>query len=107
MTLFPKNTSLSSLQAYQKAICKERGWDKATVLETFLLFSEEVGELAKAIRYRENIYTEKGKAMQEEALAFEFADVFSYLLELANQLEIDMEEAYRIKEKINAERSWN
>ncbi|MEM7512807.1 MAG: MazG nucleotide pyrophosphohydrolase domain-containing protein [Bacteroidota bacterium] len=107
MTSFPANTSLSSLQAYQQAICEERGWDKATVPETFLLFTEEIGELAKAIRYKEKLYTEKGKQQKDEELALEFADVFSYLLELANQLGVNLEDAYRVKEEINAKRSWN
>ncbi|MEL6649627.1 MAG: RS21-C6 protein [Bacteroidota bacterium] len=99
--------SLPELQQYQADICKARGWDKATTLETFLLFSEEFGELAKAIRNRLALYQEKGKAPQSEELEGEFADVFSYLMELANHFNLDLESAYRAKELKNAQRDWD
>lgn len=98
--------TLAALQAYQHALCVERGWDKATQLETWLLFSEEVGELGKAIRHRLRIFVEKGRSFDEHELASEFSDVLSYLLELANQFGIDLEAAFRRKEAINAARAW-
>ncbi|GMV82693.1 MAG: hypothetical protein AMXMBFR7_38770 [Planctomycetota bacterium] len=49
---------------------------------TFMYFVEEVGELATALR-------EEDRAAQ----AGEFADVFAWLLSLANLAGIDMEEA--------------
>lgn len=103
----PASPSLKDLQFYQQRICEERGWDKASSLETFLLFAEEVGELAKAIRNRLKLYTEKGKKAKPDELELEFADVFSYLLELANQFEIDLESSFIKKEQLNAKRSWN
>ena len=107
MPHLPDKLSLPILQQYQDNICTERGWDQASVLETYLLFSEEVGELAKAIRYHGNIFTEKGKQQSPDALESELADVLSYLLELANKFEIDLETAFRKKEAINAARVWN
>ena len=101
----PDNPTLPQLQTYQDDICKARGWDKTTDLETFLLFSEEVGELAKAIRKHRNLYQEVGKTTSND-LAGEFADVFSYLMELANRFEVDLEAAYREKEEVNARREW-
>jgi len=98
--------TLSELQAYQAAICKKRGWDKTSDLETFLLFSEEIGELAKAIRKRRNLYTELGKSSEKDGIEGEFADVLSYLMELANRFEVDLAKAYRNKEAINADREW-
>ena len=107
MTLpeIPKNPSLTQLQAYQEAICKARGWDKTTDLEAFLLFSEEFGELAKAIRKTRNLYHELGKSSSND-LEGEFADVLSYLMELANRFGINLAQAYRHKEAINARRNW-
>lgn len=103
----PKSpASLNQLQQYQEDICKARGWDKASTLETFLLFSEEFGELAKAIRNRLALYQEKAKVIDTKELEGEFADVFSYLMDLANRFEIDLESVYRAKEKINANRNW-
>ena len=88
-------------------MCKARGWDKASTLETFLLFSEEFGELAKAIRNRLALYQEKDKVIESAELEGEFADVFSYLMELANHFKIDLETVYRAKEEINAKRTWD
>ncbi|MEL7533341.1 MAG: MazG nucleotide pyrophosphohydrolase domain-containing protein [Bacteroidota bacterium] len=99
--------TLAQLQQYQDEMCKARGWDKASTLETFLLFSEEFGELAKAIRNRLALYQEKDKTLKSEELEGEFADVLSYLMELANHFDIDLETVYRTKEEINAKRSWN
>lgn len=106
MELKEKST-LPELQAYIKAVCAARGWDKNNHLELFLLFSEEVGELAKAIRNHTKLYQEKGKTSHKSELEGEFADVLSYLLDLANYFEIDLEQAFRDKEKINANREWS
>jgi NTP pyrophosphatase (non-canonical NTP hydrolase) len=102
----PAPARLQDLQQYQEDICVARGWDKASSLETFLLFTEEVGELAKAIRHQLDLYVEKGKTADPEELRGEFADVFSYLMEMANKFGIDLEEAYRAKELRNAQRDW-
>jgi len=45
----PQTISLTELQKHLGQTCKEKGWDKNSVTEVFLLFTEEVGELAKAI----------------------------------------------------------
>ena len=101
-----QNPNLPYFQQYIKQLCLERGWDKNDPLEIFLLFSEEVGELAKAIRNRMKIYHEEGKVLKENELEDEFADVFSYLLDLANHFNIDLETAFRKKEEKNAKRVW-
>lgn len=114
MPEFPTNPTLPLLQSYQLELCRERGWDKASDLETFLLLTEEVGELAKAIRQHKSLFVEQGKTPPVidtplgtmTALEAEFSDVFSYLLELANQLGVDMEMAFRKKEAKNATRVW-
>ena len=106
MAKLPYTPTLPELQKYMAINCEERGWDKTDVLETFLLFSEEIGELAKAIRNRRGLYTEKGKVIKDNELESEFADVLGYLLELANKFNVDLESAFREKEKMNAEREW-
>ena len=106
MAEIPASPSLAQLQAYQAAICKERGWDSTSDLETFLLFTEEIGELAKAIRKRKKLFIEAGKSHKKDGMEGEMADVLSYLLELANRFEVDLEQAYRDKEAENAGREW-
>jgi NTP pyrophosphatase (non-canonical NTP hydrolase) len=107
MPVLKANPTLSDFQEYLKILCSERGWDKNNPLEIFLLFSEEVGELAKAMRNRMKLYHEHGKVYKENELENEFADVLSYLLDLANQFDIDLEQAFRKKEEKNALRIWN
>ena len=80
-------------------VCKERGWVKDTYAEKFLLFTEEVGELAKAMRKTAGLYKEKAKAKNFE-LEEEFADVLSYLLDLANYFQIDLEKAFRLSRRL-------
>jgi NTP pyrophosphatase (non-canonical NTP hydrolase) len=105
MAYLSEHTTLIDLQKYIDEVCKERGWVKDTYSEKFLLFIEEVGELAKAMRKTAGLYDEKSKQKHLE-LEEEFADVLSYLLDLANYFQIDLERAFREKEKINEGRTW-
>jgi NTP pyrophosphatase (non-canonical NTP hydrolase) len=100
------NPTLPDYQQYIKQVCKERDWDKNNPLEIFLLFSEEVGELAKAIRNRLKLYHEEGKNIKNDELGHELADIFNYLLDIANCFNIDLENAVKEKEKLNAARKW-
>ncbi len=97
--------TLPELQRYVDEICIERGWTKDSYAEKFLLFTEEVGELAKAIRKTQGLYQEKARQKHVE-LEEEFADVLSYLLDLANCFQVDLEKAFREKEQVNATRIW-
>lgn len=97
--------TLPELQRYIDEVCKERGWTKDSYAEKFLLFTEEVGELAKAIRKTQGLYQEQARHKRVE-LEEEFADVLSYLLDLANYFQVDLETAFREKEQVNATRTW-
>ncbi len=105
MAYLPEHPTLNDLQTYVDEVCKERGWVKDNYSEKFLLFTEEVGELAKAIRRSVGLYYEKAKPKDIE-LEEEFADVLSYLLDLANYFQIDLERAFREKESVNEGRRW-
>lgn len=98
------NPNLRDFQNYVGEMIKERGFDKETLPEVFMLFLEECGEMAKAARKTQNIKccddSEKYK------LEYEVADVFMYLLDICNYLKIDLEKAFREKEKINKKRIW-
>lgn len=105
MAYLAEHPTLNDLQKYMDEVCKERGWVKDTYAEKFLLFTEEVGELAKAMRKAVGLYQEKAKQKNTE-LEEEFADVLSYLLDLANCFQIDLEKAFREKEQVNETRTW-
>lgn len=99
------NPTLRDLQHYLAVICQERGWTKDSPSEKFVLFIEEVGELAKAMRQAAGLYEERAK-QRDIALEEEFADVLSYLLDLANCFQVDLEAAFRAKERVNQSRTW-
>ena len=99
------NPTLKELQSYLAQVCEERGWTKDSPSEKFLLFIEEVGELAKAMRKASGLYEEKARP-RDVSLEEEFADVLSYLLDLANCFQIDLEQAFRAKEGVNQTRTW-
>jgi NTP pyrophosphatase (non-canonical NTP hydrolase) len=105
MANLSEKPTLSELQQYMNTICQERGWTKDTYAEKFLLFNEEIGELAKAIRKTQGLYQEKARENRLN-LEEEFADVLSYLLDLANYFQVDLEKAFREKEQVNATRIW-
>lgn len=107
MPQIPNKPTLADLQNHIKKIGEERGWDKNNYLEIFLLLSEEFGELAKAIRNHAGLYTEKAKNNNIYELEEEFADVLNYIFDLANCFNIDLEQAFRKKDKVNSERVWN
>ncbi len=98
------NPTLADFQNYVAEMVKERGFDKETVPEMFMLFLEECGELAKAVRKTQNIQTDKNS--EKFKLEGEAADVFIYLLDICNHLGVDLEKAFRDKEEINKKRSW-
>ena len=106
MAQIPDNPTLGDLQNHIKKIGEERAWDKNNYLEIFLLLSEEFGELAKAVRNYAGLYTEKNKVKNKFELEEEFADVLNYLFDLANCFDIDLENAFRKKDEINAGRVW-
>src|SRR5215472_7449384 len=97
--------TLSDLQHYLTEVCQERGWTKDSPAEKFVLFVEEVGELAKAMRQAAGLYEEHAKP-REMFLEEEFAYVLSYLLDLANCFQVDLEQAFRAKEQVNQSRTW-
>lgn len=97
--------TLKEMQAEIAELSAERGWDKNTITEEFLLFVEEVGELAKEIRKLEKMHLDIRKA-HEADLEGECADVLNYILGLANKLGVDLEEAYIRKREITRKRVW-
>lgn len=99
-------SDLKSLQEYIKKVGVERGYSGVTVPELFLLLAEEVGEMAKAVRQKTKLYTDSSHDEQDN-LDHEMADVLSYILDIANHLDVDLEKAFWEKEEINNKRKWN
>jgi NTP pyrophosphatase (non-canonical NTP hydrolase) len=99
------NPTLGDLQDYVRLMVVERGFDKETIPEMFMLLMEECGELAKAARKTTSIKSDKSS--EDHHLANEAADVLIYLLDICNHYDIDLEKAFRDKEEINKQRIWS
>jgi len=99
-----KNPTLAELQAYVKAITSERGFDKNTVAQRFMLLVEEVGELARAARKTAGLRLADDTHTAE--VADEAADVLILLLGICNMLDVDLGQAFFAKENHNRKRTW-
>lgn len=97
--------SLGEYQQYIREMVVERGFEDTTVPELFMYLSEEIGEMAKAARQVTKMHVDVSSEKKE--LDHEMADVFSYLVDLANHLGVDLEKAFVEKEEINNKRTWN
>jgi NTP pyrophosphatase (non-canonical NTP hydrolase) len=106
MATLKENPTLKDLQEYLALISQERNWTQDSPAEKFMLFVEEVGELAKAMRNSAGLYQEAARP-RDISLEEEFSDVLSYLLDLANVFHVDLEQAFRAKEQINQSRTWD
>lgn len=93
--------TLKAIQQHLALTCKERGWDKKSVEKVFMYLTEELGELAKEVRNQAT----PNKA-DKAKLELELADVFNYVLEIANRYDIDLAAAYAKKSAINEKRDW-
>lgn len=103
-----KNNSLQEIQNYVKEIIKIRGFDNQNIEKTMLLLTEEIGELAKAIRKESTTMSiDKNKIQNYDTVESEVADVFIVLNTICNKLNIDLFSAVKEKEKQNINRNWD
>jgi len=103
--ILPKDAKIQDYQSYIAKMVRLRGFDKNTIAEEMLLFAEEFGELAKVVRKASGMRTDAESV--HSSAEDELADVFNYLLNIANLLEVDLEVAFRKKEAKNKLRTWS
>lgn len=101
-----ENPTLVDIQQYVANLEQERGFAKNTVLEKYLLLSEEIGELAKCIRKSTSTMRTDAAKHYNFDTAGEFGDIIILLCALANRLDVDLEQAFRDKEEVNKKRTW-
>lgn len=103
-----KPSDLVDIQKYINDVLELRGFNSQSAQDKMLLLTEEIGELAKAVRKSATSMPIDYEKMQNyDTVESEVADVFIVLLSLCNVLKIDIYEAFIAKEKENTERSWN
>tara|TARA_B100001996_G_scaffold369160_1_gene342328 strand:- start:101 stop:439 length:339 start_codon:yes stop_codon:yes gene_type:complete len=82
------------LNAYKDAtqrMCEYKNWDRSSIEQVWLLFIEEVGELAGSIRRSRNQFKDEKQTKIED----ELGDVFSYLFQLSSMMNIDLDLMWR------------
>lgn len=99
------NPTIQDFHNYVKELEEERGFSDQNVIEKCLLLGEEVGELFKAVRKNENLVIDNKSEFGK--VSDELADIFIYVLAIANRYNINIEDAFRKKEEINKTRVWN
>jgi NTP pyrophosphatase (non-canonical NTP hydrolase) len=100
-------SSVEKLQNYIHDVIVQRGFDNETPADIMLLMVEEVGELAKALRKYTGLKIDQAKKDKYVQLEHELADVFIYLLDLANVCKVDLFQALKEKERENNKRFWD
>ena len=95
-------TTMNQYRDETMEMCKHKGWDKATVSTVWMLYTEESGELASAIRQMLRTYRKTGlKKDKGTDVTQEMGDVFSYLFQLAGMLNIDLDQMWTLhREKV-------
>ncbi|WP_410983156.1 MazG nucleotide pyrophosphohydrolase domain-containing protein [Bacillus cereus] len=91
---------LSEFQQSVSNFSKEKGFADTTIEKRTMYLMAELGELTEAIIKRND-----NKDAKRE-IGLEMFDVIWNVCDLANKLEIDLEEAFREKMEINRDREW-
>jgi NTP pyrophosphatase (non-canonical NTP hydrolase) len=102
MAMLPATPTLADFQKLVSQLIIERGYNEETVPEVMMLLTEEIGELAKAIRKSNGQKTHQDSRIHD--VAEELADCLWLIVDISNRLDIDLEQAFRDKEAKNATR---
>jgi NTP pyrophosphatase (non-canonical NTP hydrolase) len=98
----PPAPALKAFQEYYRRAALQRGYKNEGPKDCLLLMVEEVGELARALRKREKLVRHGEYYDTNEAQ--ELADVFLYVVHMANVLGFDLSHIVRNKEILNAKK---
>lgn len=94
--------ALTAFQYYYRRVAIQRGYKSEGPKDCLLLMVEEVGELAREIRRRERLVRHGQPSESSESK--ELADIFLYVVHMANVLDIDLSKVVQEKELINLQR---
>ena len=94
---------MKKIQKTVQQISDQKGYSQQSLEQTFLLLTEEVGELAKTVR--KSIGMKIGSHSKHQHVGEEVADVLYVFVDICNRLGIDMEKEFNNKLKIIRDRS--
>ena len=92
-------TTLNECKIQTMNICQKKGWNHVSIPHIWMFLTEEIGELASAVRRTTNQFSDKKKTSVEG----EIMDVLSYLFQLADVFDINLDNAWQ--EHINKKAS--
>lgn len=104
MNELKERPTLKDFQEYVSKLEKERGFENQTAIEKCLLLGEEIGELFKAVRKTNKLAVDENSDFT--SVEEELADILIFLCSVANRYDINLEQAFREKEKVNQTRVW-
>jgi NTP pyrophosphatase (non-canonical NTP hydrolase) len=99
-----KTIDLDKLRAYQRAFVKERDWEKFHSPKNLAMaLAGESGELLEIFQWlsEKESFSVARDAKLATQVRHELADIFYYVARLADVLEIDLEEAFWEKMRLN------
>ncbi len=96
--------TVAEIQTYVEAVINERGFGDQPLEKSMLLLTEEIGELAKALRGW--VGMDFSSSTKRTELEEEIADVLIVLISIANSAKIDLTQAIIDKETKNRQREW-
>lgn len=101
------SSTFGEVQEYIRKVIEIRGFSNQSIEQAMLLMTEEVGELAKAIRKEKTTMSiDNNKIKNYDTIESKVADVFIVLCTICNRLNINLFSALKDKEKENIERTW-
>ena len=97
---------IKEIQNKLAKFAEERDWDQFHSPKNLVMaLTSEVGELTELFQWlTEGQSSIKDDSSKTDEIRQEIADIFIYLLRLADKLDIDIEEAVREKIEINAKK---
>lgn len=100
--VLPPPPAIKAFQNYYRRAALQRGFYKENAKDCLMLMVEEIGELARALRKRVKLTRHGNEIANQEEL--ELADVFIYVVHMANILKIDLASVVQQKELINIQK---
>ena len=98
-------TELESLKLRLREFAKERDWDQFHSPKNFSMAI--IVECAELVEHFQWLTDDQSKNLPEDTLeevSLEMADIFLYLIRLADKLDVDLIDAANCKIKLNAEK---
>ena len=98
---------ITEIQQTAVTMCQKHNWTDHNPSQRFRYLISEVGELSQELTRLEWNPTAQDLEEIKRNIGHEIYDIVWNLCDLANQLEIDLEQAFAEKQAINAERIWD